>query len=153
MNSKSHTPGGGFATAGRRATALSCLIVGLATSGCGNSVYLVRVAQAEKSFEEAKELGAEQSAPYEYYSAEVRIAEAQRQAAQAEYGNAAHLSREARGYSILAIEKAKKSKAKEPASPKEMPQDPPGVTGAGTATSGNQTAAVPASVDLQKGTP
>jgi hypothetical protein len=124
MNSKSQNPGGGFAAVGRHALALLWLVLGLATLGCGNSVYLVRVAQAEESFEEAKELGAEQSAPYEYYSAEVRLAEAQRQAAQAEYGNAAHLSREARGYSLLAIEKTKEKTAAKTTSPKNVPQQP-----------------------------
>lgn len=106
MTSRTKTPGG-TPTVHRLALGL-VFALGLCCTGCGSSVYLVRVSQAEEAFEEAKGLGAEESAPYEYYSAKVRIAEAKRQAAQAEYGNAAHLSREARGYSVLAIERAKK---------------------------------------------
>jgi hypothetical protein len=99
------------------------LAFGFCSSGCGNSVYLVRVSQAEEAFEEAKSLGAEESAPYEYYSAKLRIEEARRQAAQAEYGNAAHLSREARGYSVLAIERTKKVATEEKAEEARVPAD------------------------------
>jgi hypothetical protein len=78
--------------------------------GCGNTLYLVQVTQAEEAFEEARELGAEQYSPYEYYAAEVRLKEAKMQAAQAEYGNASDLSDEATEYAERAIVNAKKSR-------------------------------------------
>lgn len=83
----------------------------LLTMGCGNTLYLVQVNQAEEAFEEARELGAEQYSPYEYYSAEARLKEAKTQAAQAEYGNASDLSDEATEYAQKAIVKAKKSRS------------------------------------------
>ena len=70
-------------------------------------LYLVQVGRAERDFHEAKDLGAEKTAPYEYYSAKVRIEEAKRQAAQAEYSNAAKLSDEADTYAAKAIELSK----------------------------------------------
>lgn len=86
------------------------LILGSGITGCGNSLYLVQVSRAERVFQEAKELGAERHAPYEYYSAKVRLEEAKRQAAEAEYGNAADLSDEATDFSSKAIAIAKKAK-------------------------------------------
>jgi hypothetical protein len=86
------------------------LAVGICAMGCGNTLYLVQVNQAEQAFEEARELGAEQYSPYEFYSAEVRLKEAKVQAAQAEYGNASDLSHEAREYAHKAIIKAKKAR-------------------------------------------
>ena len=79
--------------------------------GCGNTLYLVRMNRAERSFEEAQELGAEQHATYEYYSAKARIEEAKRQAAQAEYGPASELSEEAYDYSVKAIHRSKDKRA------------------------------------------
>ncbi len=83
----------------------------LVASGCGNTLYLVKVNQAEKDFREAQELGAEQHAPYEYYSAKARLQEAKVQAAQAEYGPAAELSDEADDFAIKAVNVAKTKRA------------------------------------------
>jgi Domain of unknown function (DUF4398) len=92
--------------------ALAALIAcGLGLTGCGNTLYLVQVGRAERNFEEAKQLGAENYAPYEYYSAKVRLEEAKRQAAEAEYGNAADLSDEATDFSNKAIVISKRAKA------------------------------------------
>lgn len=71
---------------------------------------MVQVSQAEEAFEEARELGAEQYSPYEYYAAEARLEEAKVQAAQAEYGNASDLSDEATDYAEKAIVNSKKSR-------------------------------------------
>lgn len=98
-----------FRSTGIVTVGLSAL-AGILTTGCGNTLYLVQVSQAEEAFEEARELGAEQYSPYEYYAAEVRLKEAKMQAAQAEYGNASDLSDEATGYAEKAIVNAKKSR-------------------------------------------
>ncbi len=95
-------------------TAARALVVGMTTyslTGCGNTVYLVEVRRAEQHFREAKELGAEEHAPYEYYSAKARIEEAHVQAAHAEYGPASHLSHEANQFAIQAIDAAKKARS------------------------------------------
>ena len=93
-----------------RWTLLVCALSGTSLTGCGNTLYLVKVHQAEQKFEEAKELGAEQHAPYEYYSAKTRLEETKRQAAAAEYGNASNLSQEATDYSVQAISISKTSR-------------------------------------------
>lgn len=81
--------------------------------GCGNTLYLVRVSEAEEEFQEAHELGAEKHAPYEYYAAKERLKEAKVQAAHAEYGNASTLSLEATDYARDASEKTKIARAAE----------------------------------------
>jgi hypothetical protein len=84
--------------------------LGIVVSGCGNTLYLVQVNQAEEDLQEAKELGAERYAPNEFYSAEARLAEAKEQAAQAEYGNASQLSDEASILAESAVVKSKKAR-------------------------------------------
>lgn len=90
---------------------LSLILLLLGAVGCGSTVYLVEVRHAERHFEEARELGAEAHAPYEYYSAKVRIDQAKRQAAIAEYGAAAKLSERADDFALQAIQKTKKSRS------------------------------------------
>ncbi len=92
-------------------------ITGIALSGCGNTLYLVQVSQAEEAFEEAKELGAEKVAPYEFYGAEARLKEAREQAAHAEYGNAAKLSDEATALANRAVLLTKNSRLKANSTP------------------------------------
>ncbi len=92
------------------ATGMLVSVAALLVSGCGNTLYLVQVNRAEEAFEEARELGAEQYSPYEYYAAQARLEEAKIQAAQAEYGNASDLSDEATEYAEKAIVNAKKSR-------------------------------------------
>jgi hypothetical protein len=89
---------------------LCCAAVG-SVAGCGNSLYVLRINGAAGRFEEARTIGAEQAAPYEYYSAEVRLEEARRQAARAEYGTASDLAREAERYAAKAITKTRNAKA------------------------------------------
>lgn len=90
---------------------LGLLLILLGLVGCGSTVYMVEVRRAEKHFEEARELGAEEHAPYEYYSAQVRIDQAKRQAAIAEYGPAAKLSDRANDFALQAIQKTKRSRS------------------------------------------
>ena len=77
--------------------------------GCGNTLYAIKIGRASGSFEEARTLGAEHRAPYEYYAAKVRLDEARRQAAKAEYGDATELADEADEFSRQAIRKMKSS--------------------------------------------
>lgn len=93
------------------------------TAGCGTTLYISKIRQANEAFEEAKAIGAEERAPYEYYGAEVRLAEAKRLAAVAEYGTAVKLAEEARRLSETAIQeieaRAQKNKAKTDPQPEE----------------------------------
>jgi hypothetical protein len=91
--------------------ALFCLVLCGSLLGCGNGLYALRINTAAGRFEEARTMGAEEVAPYEYYSAEVRLEEARRQASRAEYGTAADLAREAERYAARAITKTRNAKA------------------------------------------
>ncbi len=78
-----------------------------AVTGCGNMIYAVNVNAAANKIEEAKELGAEQWAPYEYYYAKEHMLKAQSEAAEADYGDAAELASVSEEYAIKAIRIAK----------------------------------------------
>jgi len=66
---------------------LAWLLLAL-TSGCGNAVYAVQASSAASKLEEAKELGAEELAPYEYYLALEHMKKAREEAAKADYSDA-----------------------------------------------------------------
>jgi hypothetical protein len=69
------------------------LLMALALSaGCGNTLYAIKANSAASKVEEARELGAEKLAPYEYYYAKEHLDKAQREAAEADYGDAADLA-------------------------------------------------------------
>jgi hypothetical protein len=73
------------------------------TTGCGHTLYAIGVNAASSKFEEARELGAEQYAPYEYYMAKEHLEKARSEAAEADYGDAADLSQTAEEYAEKAI--------------------------------------------------
>lgn len=72
--------------------------------GCGNTLYAFNVNAATSKLEEARELGAEEYAPYEYTMAMEHITKAQTEAAEADYSDAAALSAAAEEYADKAIE-------------------------------------------------
>jgi hypothetical protein len=72
--------------------------------GCGNVLYAVKANSAEQRFEEARELGAQESAPYEFYLAREHLEKAKVEAAEADYGDAARLSEAAERFAEKAIE-------------------------------------------------
>lgn len=79
-----------------------CLTLGL--SGCGGVYYAVSVNAAQARLEQAREMGAESSAPYEYYYAREHLREAQLHAAEASYGDAATYAETAETYAQKAID-------------------------------------------------
>ncbi len=72
-------------------------------TGCGNTIYAVEVSSAANKFEEAESLGAEQYAPYEYYSAKQHLEKARTEAAEADYGDAIDLASTSAEFSEKAI--------------------------------------------------
>jgi hypothetical protein len=79
-------------------------------SGCGGVYYAVNANSAANRLEEAKALGAEQNAPYEYYFAKAHLEQAQVEAAEASYSDAADFAQIAEEYAEKAIELSKSSK-------------------------------------------
>jgi hypothetical protein len=80
-------------------------LMGLAGSlmGCGGTLYAIQASSASGKIEEAKAMGAEKLAPYEYYLAEEHMKKASEEAATAEYGDAVDLADKAEKYAEKAI--------------------------------------------------
>jgi len=84
-------------------TVLVALALAL-TTGCGGLHYAIAVNSASARVEEAKALGADQLAPYEYYYAKAHLEQAQIESAEANYSDAANLAEEAETSAAKAIE-------------------------------------------------
>jgi hypothetical protein len=78
--------------------------LGLFGQGCGGVYYAAAVNGAASRVEEAREIGAETLAPYEYYYAKVHLEQAQVEASEASYGDAANYAEVAEEYAGKAIE-------------------------------------------------
>ena len=97
----------------RRLFGLGVALVSL--SGCGGVHYAVNANGAASQLEEAKQLGAEQLAPYEYYYAKANLEQAQIEASEASYSDAANFAETAEEYAGKAVEISKSSKKGGPA--------------------------------------
>jgi hypothetical protein len=75
----------------------------LVCTGCGNTLYAIQANAASSKLEEARELGAEGFAPYEYYFAKEHLDKAQQEAADADYSDAAELAEISETYADKAI--------------------------------------------------
>jgi hypothetical protein len=79
------------------------LLLLLLSTGCGNTIYAIQANSAASKLEEAKALGAEQYAPYEYYFAKAHLEKAQTEAGEADYSDASNLAETAEEYADKAI--------------------------------------------------
>jgi len=79
-------------------------------SGCGGALYAIQGSSAASRLEEAKALGAEQAAPYEYYYAREHMTKASEEAAQADYGDALDLAEVAEENADKAIKLTREAK-------------------------------------------
>ena len=69
--------------------------------------YAVEMGSASSRVEEARVLGAETSAPYEYYYAREHLIQAEFEAAEASYSDAAHYAETAEEYAAKAVDVAR----------------------------------------------
>src|ERR1041384_8522154 len=76
---------------------------GVLSSACGNTVYAIQANSASNALSEARELGAEKLAPYEYYYAKEHMEKAQSEAGDADYSDAINLAEEAEEFANKAI--------------------------------------------------
>jgi hypothetical protein len=91
--------------------AVCLLIAAPALGGCGSVYYTVSANAAQSRLEQARQMGAETAAPYEYYFAREHLRQAQVEASEASYSDAASYAETAELYAqkaIDAIETAKK---------------------------------------------
>lgn len=88
-----------------RTLLFAAIVVSASSSlGCGGVYYAVEVTGASQRVAEARELNAERLAPYEYYYAKAHLEQAQVEASEASYSDAANLAEEADDYAQKAIE-------------------------------------------------
>ena len=99
--------------AGRLVLLLASAVL-VSASGCGGVHYAIAVNSAASKVEEAKAVGAEQLAPYEYYYAKEHLQQAQIYASQASYSDAASVADEAEEYASKAIELAQSARRTRP---------------------------------------
>lgn len=78
---RSHGPG-------RIARSVLFGLLGWLATGCVGTVYAVKANSAASNLEEARTLGADKSAEYEYWRAKAYLDKASEEAAEAEYGDA-----------------------------------------------------------------
>lgn len=76
----------------------------LALGGCGSVYYSVSMNAAQSRIEQARAMGAETAAPYEYYFAREHMRQAEVEAADASYGDAASYAETAEQYAQKAID-------------------------------------------------
>jgi hypothetical protein len=83
----------------------TCLVLlgALSTTACGGIYYAATVNAASSRLEEAREIGAEQLAPYEYYFAKAHLEQAQVEASEGSYGDAADFAESADDFAQKAI--------------------------------------------------
>jgi hypothetical protein len=91
-----------------KATGLASLLVLLAAllPACGGVYYAATINGASSKLEEARVLGADTLAPYEYYYAKEHLEAAQFEAAEASYSDAAHYAETASEYAEKAVQLA-----------------------------------------------
>ncbi len=81
----------------------ACASLVLTISGCGHTLYAVAANSASIKVEEARELGAEQYATYDFYLATQHLEKAQTEASEADYSDAANLAEQAEAHAEKAI--------------------------------------------------
>jgi hypothetical protein len=87
-------------------------LAAFSTQACGGVYYAATVNAASSRLEHAKEVGAEQYAPYEYYFAKEHLRQAMVEASDASYSDAAAYAETAEEYAAKAIELSQSQKRK-----------------------------------------
>jgi hypothetical protein len=87
----------------RRAVLVALAMSAPTLAGCGNTLYAMQANSASGKLEEARELGAELYAPYEYFYAKEHLQKAQTEAAEADYGDAVDLAEASVEYADRAL--------------------------------------------------
>lgn len=90
----------------RRLTALT--LGALAVTACGPIGYTVAILDATQIVEEARQAGAPQTAPYEFFYAQSHLDKAREEAGEAEYQNSMHMAETAREYGVRARDLARR---------------------------------------------
>jgi Domain of unknown function (DUF4398) len=81
----------------------------MSAAGCGGTLYAIQVNGAASKVAQAKELGAEKLAPYEYYYASEHLTKAMSEAAEGDYSDAIEFADVADEYADKAIKLSKEA--------------------------------------------
>lgn len=98
----------------RGVLSVAALLLAAAPLGCGGVYYGVTASAAQARLEQARALGAETRAPYEYHFAKAHLEQASVEASEASYSDAADYAEVAEQYAIKAAEIAKVVARSEP---------------------------------------
>jgi hypothetical protein len=91
----------------RGLVAVVMVTAGAFPAGCGGGLYAIQVNGAASKVAQAKELGAEKLAPYEYYYASEHLKKAMSEAAEGDYSDASAFAQAADEYAEKAIQFSK----------------------------------------------
>src|SRR5690349_24250630 len=92
-----------------RLVAVVLAVAAMSAAGCGGTLYAIQVNSAASRVAEAKELGAEKLAPYEYYYASEHLTKAMSEASEGDYSDAIQYADVAEEYAKKAIELSKEA--------------------------------------------
>lgn len=90
-----------------RFLAVALFAAGSLLAGCGGALYSVQVGSASSKVEQAKQMGADKLAPYEYYFAREHLEKAKSEAAEGDYSDAISLAEIAEEHADKAIKLAR----------------------------------------------
>jgi hypothetical protein len=90
---------------GRSSAFALALVVSFAVGGCGSAYSIVSINAADARVEQARALGAETKAPYEYTYAREHLRQARVEAGEASYSDAAAYAETAEAYAQRAIDR------------------------------------------------
>jgi hypothetical protein len=88
---------------------VATLTVAVSSAGCGGALYSVQMNGVASKVAEAKALGAEKLAPYEYYYANEHLQKAMSEASEGDYSDALDFAEAAEEYANKAIQLTKEA--------------------------------------------
>ena len=88
-----------------RGLLLAAVLGAASVAGCGGVYYSVNVSEAQARLEQARAMGADRLAPYEFTYAQEHLRQAQVEAAEASYSDAAAYAEVAEHYAQKAIDR------------------------------------------------
>ena len=85
-----------------------CVALWTLAVGCGPTIYTVHILPASRSVEQAREAGAPEHAPYEYYYAQAHLEHAREEAGEGSYQDAIRHAKVAEEYGVKARDLARR---------------------------------------------
>jgi hypothetical protein len=80
----------------------------LVLCGCGPTLYTIRILPASRAVEQAREAGAPEHAPYEYYYALEHLRKAREESGEASYQDAVRFAERAEEFGVKARDLARR---------------------------------------------